>query len=121
MLQLNYKDELATGQSSYGMQLWSRENKSDFPGMIHSLDSILLTGNRQAYESAIRSYRATGALGQPLMFVGKNGSSGAGIFIRDQQGRARIRMDVDSLGEGRLEWLDASGKVTKRKQSPGGQ
>ena len=48
------------------------------------------------------------------VFVGKGPERNALVTLSDAQGRARLRLTVDSLGDGRIEFLDASGRVVNR-------
>jgi hypothetical protein len=54
--------------------------------------------------------------GTPLfaqrLYVGRDQSKAAVVNLSDRQGKIRLRMVVDSLGNPRLDFLDAEGKVT---------
>jgi hypothetical protein len=49
-----------------------------------------------------------------IQYVDRNGKRRMGIQFSDRLGNPRIRLLVDSLGAARLEFLDASGRVTHR-------
>ena len=49
----------------------------------------------------------------PRVYVGRDPAKAALVLLSDRAGKVRIRLAVDSLGRGSLEFLDASGKVTR--------
>jgi hypothetical protein len=57
---------------------------------------------------------ATGGLGHPRLFIGKNEERESAVVLRDEQGRARLKLTVTAAGAASIEFLDASGKVAKR-------
>jgi hypothetical protein len=52
--------------------------------------------------------------GAPRLFVGRDTRKTALVDLKDQYGRSRLRLAVDSLGAGRIEFLNDSGRVTLR-------
>jgi hypothetical protein len=54
------------------------------------------------------------AFGAPRLFVGRDKQRAATLDLKDQYGRSRLRLVVDSLGESRIEFLDDSGRVVTR-------
>jgi len=52
--------------------------------------------------------------GAPRLFVGRDTRKAAVLDLKDQYGRSRLRLAVDSLGAARIEFLDDSGRVTLR-------
>jgi len=50
----------------------------------------------------------------PRVYVGRDASKSAVVNLSDRNGKARIRLTVDSLGTPSLEFLDAAGTVTSR-------
>jgi hypothetical protein len=55
--------------------------------------------------------------GEPIfaqrVYVGRDPAKSAMVLLSDRAGKVRIRLVVDSLGRGSLEFLDAAGKVTR--------
>jgi hypothetical protein len=58
--------------------------------------------------------RANLAVSSALLPVGRDQLKAAMLDLKDQYGRSRLRLVVDSLGESRIEFLDDSGRVTTR-------
>jgi len=52
--------------------------------------------------------------GAPRLFVGRDTRKAALVDLKDQYGRSRLRLAVDSLGAARIEFLNDSGRVTLR-------
>jgi hypothetical protein len=46
------------------------------------------------------------------MFVGKDPAKNAILMLSDVNSKPRLRLVVDSLGAARIEFLDATGRVT---------
>ena len=51
------------------------------------------------------------------LFAGKDVNKASVVVLSDPKGRPRVRLSVDTLGVGKLEFLDENGKVTE--QLPG--
>ena len=58
-------------------------------------------------------YEKAGVIGQRRMFIGRDGDGSARVVLRDGEGRERLVMWVSNAGAARIDFLDASGKVTK--------
>ena len=54
-----------------------------------------------------------GVAGAQRLYAGKVADRAAVVVLSDPRGRPRLRLRVDSLGAPRIEFLDASGKVTR--------
>jgi hypothetical protein len=70
-----------------------------------------------AKEEAVRqwvAWQGGAAFGAPRLFVGRDTMKSAVLDLKDQTGRSRLRLAVDSLGAARIEFLDESGRVTSR-------
>jgi hypothetical protein len=52
-----------------------------------------------------------GATGSTRLFAGKTADRSAVVALSDPQGRPRLRMVVDTSGDARIEFLDATGRV----------
>jgi hypothetical protein len=54
--------------------------------------------------------------GEPIfaqrVYIGRDVSKTALVLLSDRAGKPRLRLAVDSLGRGSLDFLDAAGKVT---------
>jgi hypothetical protein len=80
-------------------------------------DSIRRMPDGPAKDSAWRAWVAWqggAAFGAPRLFVGRDDHKAAVLDLKDQTGRSRLRLAVDSLGAARVEFLDDSGRVTYR-------
>jgi hypothetical protein len=114
VLYLQYVDE--NGQRRMGLTVADR---ADVPidQLVARSDSINRMPDGPAKVEAQRRLREplNGVpLVAPRVYVGRDRARAAILNLSDPMGRTRARLLVDSLGSGRLEFLDADGKVTAR-------
>jgi hypothetical protein len=113
VITLDYSDD---GQSRRaGFRITDRP--TDFPlteaiPMIQALRAA--TGAaRDSLQRAMQALGAQGKLGAQRIFLGSENRT-AMLRLRDQLGKERIRLFVDSASVARLEFLDAQGAVVAR-------
>lgn len=111
---LNYNDN--NGTRKMGLTVGDR---ADVPIMdlVAQMDSIKAMPAGAARDAAQKKFLEP-RKGVPLyaerVYVGRTPTKAAVLNLSDREGRARIRIQVDSLGAPSLEFLDAAGKVTVR-------
>jgi hypothetical protein len=119
VLYLTYNDN--NGTRRMGLTVADR---ADIPitDLVATMDSAraLPTGpTRDSAMAAIRRMRVNGA---PLMaervYVGRTPTRTALLRLSDVEGRARLVLAVDSLGNPSLEFLDGQGRVVSRLPTP---
>ena len=111
---LEYEEE--RGKHSQGMQILGRPPQG-FTEIHARRDSISHMPEGPAKDSALKAWIAWqgGApYGAPRLFLGRDQRKAATLDLKDQYGRSRLRLVVDSLGDGRIEFLDDSGHVRDR-------
>jgi hypothetical protein len=114
VLNLDYNE--SNGQRLVGISMLDRAaiNLHDFVLKRDTINQIADTVARNAAMQRL----LTPANGEPLaarrVFLGRNGAKTALLTLADRNGKARIRLAVDSLGVAALEFLDEAGKVTAR-------
>jgi len=62
--------------------------------------------------AALGKLRAKGLFGADRIFVGKEPDKTAAVYVCDAKGNPRISLTVEASGEAKLNFLDATGKVT---------
>lgn len=67
-------------------------------------------------QAAIERLKASGSFGRRRLFIGKDASRASLLELHDDQGRIRLRLQVSPDGAANIQFLDASGKVTKTVQ-----
>jgi hypothetical protein len=114
VIALTYQE--AGGKHSQGLTILDRP-----PQPWHEInarrDTILRMANGPAKDSAWKAWvlwQGGAAFGAPRLFVGRDAAKTAILDLKDQSGRSRLRLAVDSLGAGRIEFLDDSGRVVQR-------
>ena len=114
VIALTYEEE--RGQHSQGLTILDRPPQS-YPEIQARRDTIQRMPEGPAKEAAWRAWVAWqggAAFGAPRLFVGRTTQKQAVLDLKDQTGRSRLRLAVDSLGAARIEFLDDSGRVTYR-------
>jgi hypothetical protein len=113
VVNLDYNDN--NGQRLMGFSINDRADV-DIKQLVDERDSIAKMADTVARKAALDRWAAP-RNGVPLvaqrLFVGRDPSKSAIVNLLDPSGKSRLRMLVDSLGEGRIEFLDQNGKVVQ--------
>ena len=114
VIALTYRE--GGGRHQQGLTILDRPPQTYFE-INARRDSIQKLPEGPAKDSAWRAWEAWqggAAFGAPRLFVGRDERKTAVLDLKDQTGRSRLRLAVDSLGAARIEFLDDSGRVTLR-------
>jgi hypothetical protein len=115
VVNLDYSDR--NGRRWMGFTVLDRADV-DILQMVEERDSIVQHVPEGAARTAALQRWAAPRNGVPLaaqrVFIGRDVSRAAVLNLSDPDGRPRLRLSVDSLGNPSLEFLDATGKVTRR-------
>jgi hypothetical protein len=114
VIALTYQE--GDGTHSQGLTILDRPPQS-FPVIRARRDSIQRMPDGSAKDSALQAWirwQGGAPLGAPRLFVGRDKKKAAILDLKDQYGRSRLRLIVDSLGESRIEFLDDSERVVTR-------
>lgn len=110
---LRYSDE--NGRVQKGLLITDRAQNIAIPEMIARRDSIRAMPAGAARDSAMRALVENN--GQPLaarrLFAGRDADGNAVLNLADRLGRPRLRLLVDSVGAASIQFLDATGRVTR--------
>jgi len=111
---LNYSDN--NGQRRMGLSFADRADVNIFD-LVRERDSIMRLPEGPERTAALERWRGP-RNGVPLaaerVYLGRTLQRAAVLTLSDPNGRARLRLMVDSLGAPRLEFLDADGQVIQR-------
>jgi hypothetical protein len=114
VLNLDYADE--GGRRRVGFSILDRANV-DIHDLVLERDSIMKIADSNARTAAFKRW-ASPRDGTPLaaqrLFLGRDPAKSAVLDLADRDGKSRLRLAVDSLGNPRIEFLDAAGNVTYR-------
>jgi hypothetical protein len=115
VVNLDYSDR--NGRRWMGFTVLDRADV-DILQMVQERDSIVKNIPEGAARTAALQRWAAPRNGVPLaaqrVFIGRDVSRAAVLNLSDPDGKPRLRLSVDSLGNPSLEFLDATGKVTRR-------
>ncbi|MEZ4455719.1 MAG: hypothetical protein R2882_04080 [Gemmatimonadales bacterium] len=113
VLYLTYSD--ANGRRRMGFTVADRADVL-ITDLVARFDSVRAIPEGPARDSAARALQTSRYHGAPLMaervYVGRNLEKTALLRLSDGEGRPRILLQVDSLGQVRLRFLDAEGRTT---------
>jgi hypothetical protein len=112
IMQLQYNQETGKDQKvnrTYGLKLWDRPDNFTLSDLIKIDDSLKKLNNKTIYNAEIGKLKAKGLLGNERLFLGKTTQNEVGLFIRDEKGRPRIKVYIDSNNKAVLEALDDQG------------
>jgi len=98
------------GQYYAGLRVWDRPDTS-LGLVIDKLAAIEKMSEGPAKTAAMKELRET-AGGAERVMVGRDREQAAIVRLADAQGKPRIKLSVDAAGAPKLEFLDATGKVT---------
>ncbi|HEY5823101.1 MAG TPA: hypothetical protein VIT44_01970, partial [Cyclobacteriaceae bacterium] len=111
VMQLQY-DQSGVSDSarrSYGLKLWDRSDNFTLEQQITLIDSLQQLKQEEELIRQMTDLKKKGMLGVERMFAGKNSKEEVGLFIRDNQGRVRIKIYCDKENNAKLVVLDEDG------------
>jgi hypothetical protein len=115
VLYLQYNDR--NGRRNMGMTVADRTD-ADIYDLVMERDSITKNVPEGPARDAALQKWAQPRNGVPIvaerLYVGRDNAKTSVVRLSDRNGKARLRLAVDSLGTPSLEFLDADGKVTSR-------
>ncbi len=98
-----------TARRSYGLKLWDRSDNFTLAQQITLIDSLQKLKQEEELIRQMTDLKKKGMLGVERMFAGKNSKEEVGLFIRDNQGRVRIKIYCDKENNAKLVVLDEDG------------
>jgi hypothetical protein len=119
VVNLDYSDQ--NGRRLMGFSINDRADVNIFD-LVKARDSIMKMTDTVARNAALAQLvgpRNGVPLNAQRLFVGRDPAKSAIVNLADRDGKPRLRLLVDSLGTPRIEFLDATGKVTYAVTEPG--
>ncbi|MFI5233253.1 MAG: hypothetical protein ACHQSE_12160 [Gemmatimonadales bacterium] len=107
---LQYSD--ANGRRSAGLSV------AEFPTRVSLKTYVDLYNQARQIKDTVVRRDSIDALertlyGKGRLFAGRTQDGSSQVILKDAAGNSRLRLRVDSAGSPRLEFLDASGKITR--------
>jgi hypothetical protein len=113
---LNFDYTERRGTRNIGMSILDRTD-ADIFDLVQEQKDIMKMTDTAARNAALQRWATAPRNGVPMaaqrLFVGRDPAKSAIVNLRDPQGRTRLRMLVDSLGQGRIEFLNEREVVTR--------
>lgn len=109
IMQMQYMEDTQTKQRKYGLQLWDYPSEHTFSQKHNRIEKMMEIKDPEELKIAYEELRSEGLIAEDRLFAGKNFNKEVGLFIRDSEGRIRIRIYVDENDNPRIEVLDKDG------------
>ncbi|WP_109697980.1 hypothetical protein [Chitinophaga deserti] len=113
ILQLQYGDEVRDGahKRHYGLKMWDRNDEMTTGRLMKIIDSLKALNDTALINTTIARMRAEGLIGPERLFVGKTDNRSVGLFLRDDRGRPRLTIGLDSLNNVIFNTYDSAGNA----------
>jgi len=102
-------------ERSYGLKIWDRADRFPLSDLVNYADSLKKLNDTNALKAGFDKIRKAGWFGKERLFVGKNPDGDVGIFMRDSNGKPRLRIYVNKQNQPVIESLDENGVVVAAK------
>ena len=114
IMQLQYSESAGKDKKRvYGLKLWDRPDDFPMEYLIKAADSIKKLNNPKTARKAFVQLKEKGRLGSERFFAGKTANGDVGIFIRDTNGKVRLKLYIDKNNQTHIENIDESGNLVK--------
>lgn len=112
IMQLQYMEGTGDKKNrTYGLKLWDRPDDFPIEDIIKFEDSLKKINDPVASKKAYAKLRQEGKLTQERFFAGKTADGDVGLFLKDSNGRVRLKIYVDKNNQTHIDKLDESGKI----------
>ncbi|SIQ14961.1 hypothetical protein [Chryseobacterium sp. RU33C] len=114
IMQLQYSESAGKDKKRvYGLKLWDRPDDFPMEYLIKAADSIKKLNNPETSRKAFVQLKEKGRLGSERFFAGKTANGDVGIFIRDTNGKVRLKLYIDKNNQTHIENIDENGNLVK--------
>jgi hypothetical protein len=83
--------------------------------VVAYVDSLKNLKDSAAYNAGIKKLQQPGVITAERLFVGKNNKGEVGLFLRDDKGKPRLKIYINSQNQPVIETLDDKGEVLASK------
>lgn len=113
IMQLQYMEDTKTSERKYGLQLWDYPKENSYSERIRKFSEIDKMQSNNERNQAYKKMRLDSLLMEERLFIGKDFNQYVGLFIKDRNGKPRIKIYIDENDNPKLEFLDNEGKIIK--------
>lgn len=107
VVQVQYVQE--EQRRAYGLKLWDRSDALTLSDQLRLADSLKQLHDSVKTAEVFARLKGQGLLGPERLFLGKNRDREVGLFLRDDKGRLRVRIGLDSLNRVVFQAYDSTG------------
>lgn len=112
IMQLQYMEGTGDKKNrTYGLKLWDRPDNFPMEEIMKFEDSLKKLNDPAASKQAYAKLGKEGKLTRERFFAGKTGDGDVGLFLKDSNGRVRLKIYVDKNNQTHIDQLDENGKI----------
>ncbi|MDR2237140.1 MAG: hypothetical protein LBE92_13545 [Chryseobacterium sp.] len=112
IMQLQYSEGTRNQKNrTYGLKLWDRPDDFPIEDIIRFEDSLKRLNDPEVSRRAYAQLRKEGKLTSERFFAGKTANGDVGLFIKDTNGRLRLRVYIDKNNQTHIDKLDEAGRI----------
>ncbi|WP_018627896.1 hypothetical protein [Niabella aurantiaca] len=111
VMQLQYSENPQKQRRKYGLQLWDYPRENTFDERMRRFRALKQLPTRKEQDNAYEQMLKDSLLMRDRLFIGKTYDKEVGLFIKDRDGRPRIKIYVDADNQPQMQLLDPDGKV----------
>jgi len=117
VMQLQYSEDPQKRRRKYGLQLWDYPKERTFDERMQRFKALKQLATREEQDKAYEQMRRDSLLMQDRLFIGQTYDNEMGLFIKDQDGKPRIKIFIDKNRQPRIQVLDTDGTIIHQPSS----
>lgn len=115
VMQIKYEEAVGQSLKKYGLQLWDYPKDDAYDERMSAIEELNKLKTKEERNVFIKQMKKDSLLRNDRMFVGMNLKQEMGLFIKDKNGKPRIRIYIDRDNNPKIEVLNEEGKVLVKK------
>ena len=115
VMQLQYMEDTKSKNRKYGIQLWDYPKENSFEERMKRFKELEKLKNNDEIQKAYNKMKDDSLLMEDRLFLGKTFNKEIGLFIKDKNGKPRIKVYIDDNNIPKIEFLDDKGNIIRNK------
>lgn len=111
VMQLQYAENPQKQRRKYGLQIWDYPKAHTTGERMQRFQALKQLSTKEERDKAYEQMQQDSLLIRDRLFIGKTYDKEVGLFIKDHDGRPRIRIYVDANNQPQIQLLDPDGRV----------
>ncbi|MBZ4188133.1 hypothetical protein [Niabella beijingensis] len=113
VMQLQYSENPQKQRRKYGLQLWDYPKENTFDERLRRFKALKQLPTREEQDKAYEQMLKDSLLMQDRLFIGQTYEKEMGLFIKDQDGKPRIKIFIDKDKQPRIQVLNPDGTIMR--------